>query len=137
MASWLAMVVSARYIGLSLVAVIAAVVSWRHMNGLLATYGEDWFIAVIGPISIDGLMVVCSSALLAIADNIKKRALTKEPEPPPVPVPSPVPPKPKAVPALPPPTFRTGDDLLEAARKADAPSLAMLMISAVSQTFII
>lgn len=64
-----------RYFGLTLVSVIAAVVSWRHMNGLLAKYGEDWFVAVIGPIAVDGLMVVCSSALLAIGHNIKKRAI--------------------------------------------------------------
>lgn len=63
-----------RYLGLSLVAAIAAIVSWQHMNGLLDTYGEDSFIAILGPIAVDGLMVVCSSALLAIADNLKRRA---------------------------------------------------------------
>lgn len=137
-----------RYIGLSLVSGIAAVVSWRHMSALLALYGEDDFIAIIGPVAIDGLMTLCSAALLAIADNVKRRLaetpyieqtairLPIEPDmlseslqdqlPSPVvqsvtkrnrlAVPKPA----RTVPALPPPTFRTGDDLLEAARTADS-----------------
>lgn len=61
-----------RYGGLSSVAVIAAVISYRHMAGLLASYGEDGLSAHIGPLAVDGLMVVCSGALLAVADNLRR-----------------------------------------------------------------
>jgi hypothetical protein len=61
-----------RYGGLTAVAVIAAVVSYLHMSALLQFYGEDWLTAVIGPLAPDGLLVVCSVALLAIADNLRK-----------------------------------------------------------------
>jgi hypothetical protein len=56
----------ARYVGAGVVATVAAVVSYRHMAGLLAAYGEDDLTAAIGPLAVDGLMVVASFALLAI-----------------------------------------------------------------------
>jgi hypothetical protein len=62
-----------RYGGLTTVAVIAAVVSYLHMSALLTFYGEDWLTVVIGPLAPDGLLVVCSVALLAIADNIRRQ----------------------------------------------------------------
>jgi hypothetical protein len=62
-----------RYGGLTTVALIAAFVSYRHMSGLLGYYGEDALTASIGPLAVDGLMVVCSTALLAIADNARRR----------------------------------------------------------------
>lgn len=65
-----------RYAGLTTVAVIAAIVSYRHMAGLLTSYGEDGFSASIGPLAVDGLMVVCSVALLAVADNRRRAAET-------------------------------------------------------------
>lgn len=58
---------AARYGGVGLVAVVAAVVSYRHMAGLLAVYGEDAVTATIGPLAVDGLMVVASFGLLAAA----------------------------------------------------------------------
>lgn len=61
-----------RYGGLTTVAAIAAIVSYRHMSGLLGYYGEDVITTTIGPLAVDGLMVVCSTALLAIADNVKR-----------------------------------------------------------------
>jgi hypothetical protein len=61
-----------RYGGLTTVAAIAAILSYRHMVGLLGYYGEDSFSADIGPLAVDGLMVVCSAALLAIADNMRR-----------------------------------------------------------------
>jgi len=57
---------AARYGGAGVVAVVAAVVSYGHMHGLLRSYGEDALTAAIGPLAIDGLMVVSSMALLAI-----------------------------------------------------------------------
>jgi hypothetical protein len=61
-----------RYGGLTAVALIAAIVSYLHMSALLSFYGEDWLTAVIGPLAPDGLLVVCSVALLAIAENVRR-----------------------------------------------------------------
>jgi uncharacterized protein DUF2637 len=54
-----------RYGGAALVATVAAVVSYLHLRGLLLAYGEDPLTATIGPLSVDGLMVVSGLALLA------------------------------------------------------------------------
>jgi len=48
------------------VAAVAAVVSYHHLSGLLASWHEDPFTVRFGPIAIDGLMGLCS-ALLFIA----------------------------------------------------------------------
>lgn len=72
----------ARFGGASVVAGVAAVVSYRHMSALLAAYGEDALTARIGPLAVDGLMVVASFALLAIGRQTHADAV-------PVPVPSP------------------------------------------------
>jgi hypothetical protein len=61
-----------RYGGLTTVALIAAVVSYLHMSALLASYHEYWLTALIGPLAPDGLLVVCSVALLAISDNVRR-----------------------------------------------------------------
>src|SRR5690606_65095 len=47
------------------VASVAAVVSYRHLSGLLSHYGEDPLTVAIGPLAVDGLMVVATGALLA------------------------------------------------------------------------
>jgi len=47
------------------VAGIAAVVSYRHMRGVALDHGEDPIAAAIIPISVDGLIVAASMALLA------------------------------------------------------------------------
>src|SRR6266704_4394939 len=57
--------VAARYLGLLPVAVVAAVVSYRHLSGLLAFYREDPLTSTIGPLAVDGLMVMATSALIA------------------------------------------------------------------------
>lgn len=57
----------ARYGGTGLVAVVAAVMSYRHMHGLLLAYGEDPLTAALGPLAVDGLMIVSGFALLATA----------------------------------------------------------------------
>ncbi|MEQ7124866.1 DUF2637 domain-containing protein [Actinopolymorpha sp. B11F2] len=56
----------ARYGGTGLVALVAAVMSYRHMRSLLISYGEDTLNAAIGPLAVDGLMVVAGFALLAM-----------------------------------------------------------------------
>ena len=45
-----------RWVGLSAVAAVAAIASYRHLSGLLAHYGEDWLTVAIGPLAVDGLM---------------------------------------------------------------------------------
>ncbi|MCW6008225.1 hypothetical protein K1W54_27320 [Micromonospora sp. CPCC 205371] len=60
-AGWLLL----RWAGLLPVAVIAAVVSYRHLSGLLAWYGEDPLTVVLGPLAVDGLMVMSAAALVA------------------------------------------------------------------------
>jgi hypothetical protein len=84
-----------RYGGLTTVAAIAAIISYRHMSGLLAAYGESGLSAAIGPLAVDGLMVVSSGAMLAIADNVRTAgraaALADQAAAEPVPAPSDVP----------------------------------------------
>ncbi len=66
------------------VAGVAAVVSYLHLHGLLVTYGEGRFPALIGPLAIDGLMAVSAAALLS-----KRGAVSEAPgvvEVPPAPV---------------------------------------------------
>jgi hypothetical protein len=57
----------ARYGGTILVASVAAVMSYRHMAGLLAIWGEDVWGAHLGPLAVDGLMVVSAAALLSMS----------------------------------------------------------------------
>lgn len=56
----------ARYGGTGIVAAVAAVVSYRHMSGLLTHWGEDQLNSAIGPLAIDGLVVVAATALVAM-----------------------------------------------------------------------
>jgi hypothetical protein len=37
------------------------------MAGLLASWGEDWLNAHLGPLAVDGLMLISAAALLAIS----------------------------------------------------------------------
>lgn len=54
-----------RFGGLSVVAVVAAIVSYRHQAGLLAFYGEDGLTTIIGPLAVDGLLLTATGALIA------------------------------------------------------------------------
>jgi hypothetical protein len=56
-----------RWGGLAPVALVAAVVSYRHLAGLLGFYGEDPVTVAIGPLAVDGLMIVSTGALLAMS----------------------------------------------------------------------
>jgi len=87
-----------RYLGLSAVAVIAAVASYTHMSGLMLIYHEQVFIAYSGPVAIDGLMAVSSVALLAIGENTRKRQAVEPAAV--VPAPEPFLPRPQALPAV-------------------------------------
>ena len=54
-----------RWAGMLPVAFVAALVSYRHLSGLLAFYGEEPIICVLGPLAVDGLMVMATGAILA------------------------------------------------------------------------
>jgi DNA-binding transcriptional ArsR family regulator len=54
-----------RFLGLLPVALVAAFVSYRHLSGLLTYYREDPLTAALGPLAIDGLMVMATGALIA------------------------------------------------------------------------
>jgi hypothetical protein len=54
-----------RFAGLGLVALVAAVVSYRHLSGLLDHYNEDPLTVAIGPLALDGLLLMSAAALLA------------------------------------------------------------------------
>lgn len=64
-----------RFGGVATVALIAATISYRHLSALLVYYQEDWWTATVGPASIDGLMLTCTAALLAIGRAQRPQAL--------------------------------------------------------------
>lgn len=59
-------------LGTVLVGGVALVVSYRHMNGLLLYFGEAELSAALGPIGVDGLLIVGGFALLAIGETKKR-----------------------------------------------------------------
>jgi hypothetical protein len=66
----------ARFAALVLVALVAAVLSYRHLAGLMTYWGEDWANAHLGPLAVDGLMLIAATALLSIS---KERQVVPEP----------------------------------------------------------
>src|SRR5215213_3710676 len=54
-----------RWTGMLPVAAVAALVSYRHLSGLLRFYGEEPIVSVLGPLAVDGLMVMATGAILA------------------------------------------------------------------------
>ncbi|MEV8508111.1 hypothetical protein AB0368_25290 [Actinoplanes sp. NPDC051475] len=87
-----------RWAGMVPVAFVAALVSYRHLSGLLAFYGEEPIVCVLGPLAVDGLMVMATGAILATGQT---QHTTPHPVPAPavpgsVRIPAPTPP---AVPA--------------------------------------
>jgi hypothetical protein len=54
-----------KWLGMLPVAFVAALVSYRHLSGLLAFYGEEPIVCVLGPLAVDGLMVMATGAILA------------------------------------------------------------------------
>lgn len=61
----------ARRWGLGLVAIVSAIVSYLHLRGLMLSWEGDTFTASIGPLAIDGLMTVCTGALIATAPHAR------------------------------------------------------------------
>jgi hypothetical protein len=58
-----------RWAGMLPVAFVAALVSYRHLSGLLAFYGEESIVCVLGPLAVDGLMVMATGAILATGQS--------------------------------------------------------------------
>jgi hypothetical protein len=58
--------VLARFVGMLPIIGVAAFVSYRHLSGLLAFYGEEPIVAYVGPLAVDGLMVMATTALMAL-----------------------------------------------------------------------
>lgn len=56
------------YAGIAVVALVAALVSYQHQRDLLAGYGETRLSATLLPLSVDGLIVVASMALIAMGE---------------------------------------------------------------------
>jgi hypothetical protein len=54
-----------RWAGITPVAFVAAFVSYRHLSGLLAYYSEESLVSILGPLAVDGLMVMATAALIA------------------------------------------------------------------------
>jgi len=59
-------------VGTVLVGGVALVVSYRHMNSLLLYFGESELSAALGPVGVDGLLIVGGFALLAIGETKKR-----------------------------------------------------------------
>jgi len=58
-----------RWAGMLPVAFVAALVSYRHLSGLLGFYGEEPIVCVLGPLAVDGLMVMATGAILATGQH--------------------------------------------------------------------
>jgi hypothetical protein len=65
-----------RWLGLVPVGAVAALVSYRHLSGLLAFYGEEPLVCVLGPLAVDGLMVMATAAILATGQHTRTTAST-------------------------------------------------------------
>ncbi len=83
-----------RWAGMLPVAAVAALVSYRHLSGLLAFYGEEPIVCVLGPLAVDGLMVMATGAILATGQPTHTTSTTAAdtrpaPTPPAVPTPHP------------------------------------------------
>lgn len=65
----------ARFGGIGAVGAVAAVVSYLHMHSLLTHFGESQLSATVGPLGVDGLLIVGGFALFAIGETRKAAEL--------------------------------------------------------------
>ncbi len=97
-----------RWGGLLPVTLVAAIVSYRHLSGLLNHYGEEPLVYLLGPLAVDGLMVMATAALMATSRNRQQtaQATTTTPATVPTYIPIPTTPAPTSpVPATPVPAI--------------------------------
>jgi hypothetical protein len=73
--------VALRYGGLVPVTGVAAFVSYRHMAALLTAWHEDPMTAMLGPLAVDGLMVMATAALLATRPVVDPAPVTESADP--------------------------------------------------------
>jgi hypothetical protein len=66
----------ARYGGVSTVALGSATISYGHVHDVLTSWNYGPRSAAIGPLVIDGLMIICGFALLAISHTTTASATT-------------------------------------------------------------
>lgn len=66
--------VAVRVIGGAVVALGSGVISYSHLHDLLTSFRYDWLSAAVGPLVIDGLMLVCGFGLLAISQVARGKA---------------------------------------------------------------
>lgn len=62
-----------RWGGMLPVTLVAGAVSYQHLSGLLRHYGEDSFVSTVGPLAVDGLMVMATAAILATGTKTNRR----------------------------------------------------------------
>lgn len=62
--------------GVGTVALVAALVSFTHLSSLLRHYGESPLVSSLGPIAIDGLMLMATAYLLAASRQARETAAT-------------------------------------------------------------
>jgi hypothetical protein len=55
-----------RWVGMIIVGSLAAIVSWSHINELLAARGQNTLVSILWPLAIDGLAVMAMAKLLAM-----------------------------------------------------------------------
>ncbi|MFF5292597.1 hypothetical protein [Paractinoplanes globisporus] len=122
-----------RWGGLAPVALVAALVSYRHLSGLLAYYGEEPIVCILGPLAVDGLMVMATGAIIATSQHQHTNTslptpavpdLTEVPAPTPPAVPTPTTP-PTAADAPQPTTAPATPEPVTAAR-TDVPTPAVV-----------
>jgi hypothetical protein len=63
-----------RWCGALPVAGLAGYVSWSHISGLLASFGEDRLVCLLAPLAVDGLMFIGMGGLLATANTTRRPA---------------------------------------------------------------
>lgn len=57
----------ARFAGLLVVSIVSAILSYLHLRSLLIFWNYGTFQGTIGPLAVDGLMLIAASALLSIS----------------------------------------------------------------------
>ncbi|WP_432833040.1 DUF2637 domain-containing protein [Dactylosporangium sp. CA-092794] len=128
---WLA---NLRLLAAAVIAGIAAWVSYWHMAGVAARYGEtDAGASHLLPLSVDGLVVVASISLVEIAGRI--RTATMQPSPATMPAPSPPPDLPATDPvAASPPEAATASPSVPAVPAAPQPAAATVAVAVIDDS---
>lgn len=68
----------ARFGGLSIVASGAFAISYQHINHVLASWGYEMLSQGVGPLVIDGLMIICGVAMLSKPGTLRKLLIGKD-----------------------------------------------------------